>query len=134
MTGQQHAPENVETDERFNSLAPEFLDRALRLNLTAGIRAIAQKSAQNTMPIMLMSAMGAKPSVNELQEALLDAYTALAITVDLTKLIDEIAPFKEVDDISEERRPEVKALIASHPMIKKAQKTVKELITELRGR
>lgn len=129
-----NAPENVETDERFNSLTPEFLERALRLNLTATIRRVAIDSAQRTMPTMLMATMGVKPTVEELQEALLDAYTALAICADLSKLVDEIAPIQEVDDISEERKPEVKALIASHPMMKKAARTIKELVAELNGR
>lgn len=129
-----NAPENVDLDERFNSLDPVFLERALRRNMTATQRAVAKQAAQRTMPVMLMGAMGMKPTDHELQEALLDAYTALAITVELSMLADKIGPLEEVDDFPEERKPEIRDLIASHPVIKGAALKIKETLAELNGR
>lgn len=127
-----NAPENVDLDERFNQFSPVFVERALTLNMTATIRMLAKKSANSSMPLMLMGAFGIKPTAQELEAALLDAYTSLAVVVELTKLIDEIAPFAEVDEIEgDERKQEVKELFKKHPMIIKAQKVIKELLEEL---
>lgn len=129
-----NAPENVDLDERFNQFNPVFVERALTLNMTATIRMLAKKSANSAMPLMLMGALGVKPTVQELEAALLDSYTSLAVIVELTKLIDEIAPFAEVDEIEgDERKQEVKELFKEHPMIIKAQKVIKELLEELTG-
>ena len=127
-----NAPENVETDERFNSLDQKFLNRAVRLNFTAAIRQTAQKSANNTMPIMLMQVMGREASREELMDALLDAYTALAVVLEMSKLVDKVEPFAEVDDIPKERRLEVKALISQHPLILEGIETINNLVKELR--
>lgn len=129
-----NAPENVDLDERFNQFNPVFVERALVLNMTATTRMLAKKSADRAMPLMLMGALGYKPTAQELEAALLDAYTALAMTVELTKLIDEIVPIAEVDDIEgDERKHEVRELFKEHPMILKAQKVIKELLEELTG-
>lgn len=128
---EQNAPENVTVDERFNQFTPAFLERALRLNFTATMRQAAKRSANSAMPLMLSRAMGLKASNEELEAALLDAYTTLAVVVELSVLIDKLAPLQEVDDIPEERREEVRNLLQEHPAIQEAVKVIKETVAEL---
>lgn len=129
---EQNAPENVTVDERFNQFTPAFLERALRLNFTATMRQAAKQSANRAMPIMLARAIGAPVTVEDIETALLDSYTTLAVVVELSVLIDKLAPLQEVDDIPVERREEVRNLLQEHPAIQEALKVIKETVAELK--